>query len=112
MDFGTTVAVSDATSTLSTSPNGLSSGTKAGVGIGAAFALLAILGLVVYLVDRKRRRRSCPELLDEPLAKGDSTVALHELQDQSPVFHEVGDKDRLPVEIGSQNPIHELEARR
>ena len=68
------------------------------------------LGLVAYLI-RKRTRRLCPEQHGEPLAKDDSVAALHELQDQSPVFHEVEDKDRLPVEIGSQNPIHELEAR-
>jgi hypothetical protein len=48
----------------------------------------------------------------EPPAKSDSTTALHELQDQSPVFHEMGSKDRLPVEICSKNSVHELEARR
>jgi len=109
--LSTTAAVADATSTPSVSPSGLSNGTKAGVGLAAALALLIFLSLVAYLVVRKRRSRLRPKPLDEPLAKGDSTVALHELQDQIPVFYEAGDKVRLPVEIGSGNVIHELEGR-
>jgi hypothetical protein len=112
VDLSTSTAVSDATSSPSISPSGLSTGTKAGVGIGAALALLASLGLVAYLVVRKRRRRLCSKQYAEPPAKSDSSVALHELQDQSPVFHEMSSKDRLPVEIGSEDLIHELEARR
>jgi hypothetical protein len=87
-------------------------GTKAGVGVGAALTLFAIISLVAYLVIRNRRRRSCLEQRRESLTKHDSITALHELQDQSPEFHEVGTKDRLPVEIGSEHLIHELEARR
>jgi hypothetical protein len=66
---------------------------------------------VAYLI-RKRMRRFWPEQHGEPLAKDDSVAALHELQDESPVFHEMGNKDRLPVEIGTQVLTYELEARR
>jgi hypothetical protein len=34
------------------------------------------------------------------------------LHDHGPVFCELENKDRLPVEIGSENLPHELEARR
>jgi hypothetical protein len=112
VDFSPTAAVSDATSTPPTSQRVLSSGTKVGVGIGAALATLAVISLAAYLVVRKRRRRLRLHQQAEPPAKSDSTTALHELQDQSPVFHEMGSKDRLPVEICSKNSVHELEARR
>lgn len=105
----TATAVSDAASAPFVPPSGLSTGTKTGVGIGAALTLLAVLGLMAYLI-RKRRRRLWPEQHGEPLAKDDSIAALNELQGTSLVFHEMGSKDRLPVEIGTQSLTHELEA--
>jgi hypothetical protein len=85
---------------------------KVGVGIGAALATLAVISLVAYLVVRKRRHRLCPEQHCKPLPKDDSITMLHELHDHGPVFCELENKDRLPVEIGSENLPHELEARR
>ena len=106
-----TTAISEATSTSSIAPSGLSSGTKAGVGIGAAFAFLSVLGLVAYLIVRKRRHQTHSKTHVETPAKGHYSVALHELQDQSRGLHELANKNGLVVEIGTRNPVHELEAR-
>lgn len=106
-----TMAVPDATTTPSVSPNALPTPTKLGVGIAAALALLAVLALVAYLVVRGRRRRSCAQQHAESLAKSERIPALHELQDHSRAFHELADKDGPVVEMGCRSSVHELEAR-
>lgn len=107
-----TTAVSEATTTPPVSPNGMSSGMKAGVGIGAALALLTVFGPVAYLVFRKRKRRLYAQQQADSLAERDSITALHELQDQSRAVHELGSKDARAVKIGTRSIVHELEAGR
>lgn len=106
-----TTAVSEATTTPPVSPNGISSGTKAGVGIGASLVLLTVFGLVAYLVFHKRKRRLCAQQRVDSLAERDSITALHELQSQSRAVHELGSKDAQAIKIGTRSIVHELEAR-
>jgi hypothetical protein len=89
----------DPTSLPSTQHNGLSSGTKAGIGIGAALAALAILGAVLYFIFRKRGRRRRSEQSSKPLVSSEGP-GLSELQGQESI-----------VEMDTTAPIHELEAK-
>ena len=61
--FSTSVASSTETALQSSGPlsafteNGLSSGAKAGIGVGVALGVSALVGLIAFLVWRRRRRR-------------------------------------------------------
>lgn len=86
VDSSTNTAVSNATFVPSVTQSSLSTGTKAGIGVDAALATLAVISLVAYLVVRKGRRRSFPEHNVAQLAKEASITTLHELHGHGPVF--------------------------
>ncbi|THZ35380.1 hypothetical protein D6C90_07374 [Aureobasidium pullulans] len=78
--------------TASSSPKELSSGSKAGIGVGVALGCLVLVGVMVFFVLRVRKRRArraastAPDDVDsKPELSGDSTVsskAVHELNGQ------------------------------
>lgn len=78
--------------TESSSPKELSSGSKAGIGVGVTLGCLVLVGVMVFFVLRVRKRRArraastAPDDVDsKPELSGDSTVsskAVHELNGQ------------------------------
>lgn len=101
-------------SSSSTHQSGLSIATKAGIGIGAALGALGAISLVVYFIFRKRRgRRSQAGEYSKSLSMDSSGMGFAELADQNALPSELASKDvRKPVEMGTRDSVHELEARR
>ena len=95
--------------------SGLSTATKAEIGIGAALGALALLTLSLYLIFRKRRgRRSQTDDLSKSssMESKSNGAGFAELPDQDVPFSELADIDaRKPVEMGIRDSVHELETR-
>ena len=95
-------------SPLTTQSSGLSTGAKAGIGIGiAAVVLIAVATLIIYLFRRRRRRHDnnaqSPPLQQRP---------HHELPISNAGQYPTDYKDRYPIETYQQpfHPVHELDA--
>jgi hypothetical protein len=108
-----TAPTSAVSSNSDISQNDLSIGAKAGIGVGAALAGLAAVGLLIYLVYRQRGHRSHSGDAADPAA-GYERAQIHEMYDlqekvvEGPVMV---DKGQRPADMSVRDPIHELQAR-
>jgi hypothetical protein len=110
MSSNATASTPPPTSDPSPSQSDLSTGAKAGIGVGVVLGALAVISLLIYLIYRKRGRRWHPGKQKNP-PTGYDGAEMHEMQGKDFGHSVTADKSQQPAEMGLQDSIHELQAR-
>lgn len=109
---GSAKPVSPLSSGSAVPSNSLSTGAKAGIGVGVAVGAIAVIAALVWFLLRRRRRRKeegqlntfeKAELHGEAVKESQRNVRAKELGEDGQV-HEMGSPDK-PVEIGADEPL-------